>query len=354
MSYEIKRSARSHCGGIKDVVQPIIKKDDWSEAMGYKKLIAYINSENEYDFNIVKAARKYSDSGADEFYIYNYTTDEESKKEFFEVIKEIKSVLDIPYIVGLYAETLKDIEQIIEAGAERIVIKDTLAGEKEALILEAIARFGKDRFLVEIDSGGDFANWEVTAALKEKGFAGIVLKHTEDSLRLSENLKKSCLPVIIRDSLNRNILKNIIAYENVEGVATNYYRTKHMMRAKLRLKEDNIPVNVFEGSLSFSDFKTDEDGAIPVIVQDDTTKDVLIRYYINEEAYKKIIETGEMYYFNKKTRLVWHKGEKSGNYHYVKHLLIDNENGTILARVRPAGKGRSCFATELLEKVSDK
>ncbi len=322
--------------------------------MEYKKLIAYINSENEYDFNIVKAARKYSDSGADEFYIYNYTTDKESREEFFQVIKEIKEVIDIPYIVGLYVETLEDVERTFNAGAERIVVKDVLAEANKEVIAVAIEQFGRDKFLMEVDSKGDFANWEITEHLAKQGFTGIVLKHTEESNRLAENIKKSHLPVIIRDSLTRNILKNIIVYENVEGVATNYYRTKHMMKAKLRLKEDGIPVNTFESSLSFKDFKADSDGAVPVIVQDYRTGEVLILYYINEEAFEKTITTGEMYYYNKKTRLVWHKGEKSGNYHYVKHLLIDNENGTMLAKVKPSGKGRSCFVTELLEKVYDK
>ncbi len=326
--------------------------------MDYKKIIAYINSENELDTSIIKAAKNYSNQGADEFFIYNYTKDEASREEFFHVLKEIKKEMDIPFMVGLYVERFDDVKKAFYAGAEKVVVKDELIADNRQVIDEAIRRFGTDKIFIEIDSKGDFANWESTKTLKEKGFCGVVLKHVEVSEKLKENIKKSHLPIIIRDSLIRNILKEIIVYDNVEGVATNYYRDKDIMKAKLVLREEGISVNLFESSLSFDDFKLNKDGLVPVVTQDYKTGEVLMVAYMNKEAYNKTIETGQMHYFSRSRQELWHKGKTSGHYQYVKHLLIDCDNDTILAKVKQVGAAchtgnRSCFYTELVKKSYD-
>lgn len=213
------------------------------KSMDCKKLIAYINSENEWDVNVIKAAKKYSNEGADEFFVYNYTKDEASREEFFSVIEQIKKEIDIPFMAGLYVTSLDDVKKVFSTGAERIVIKEELIEGNKEVIDKAIKEFGRYQFLMEIDSKGDFANWEITAVLKEKGFSGVLIKHTDASERLAANIRKSHLPVIIRDSLVRNIIKDFMVYDNLEGVATNYYRDKDIMKAKISLKEDGIQVN---------------------------------------------------------------------------------------------------------------
>ena len=326
--------------------------------MDYKKIIAYINGENEVDTSIINTAKKYSDSGADEIYIYNYTQDEVSREEFLHTLKKVKKEIEVPLIVGLYVERFDDIKKAFYVGAEKVVVKNELIANNEEVIEEGIKRFGTDKVFVELHSEGDFSNWEITKELKEKGFAGVLLKHVEISGKLKENLKKSRLPIIIRDSLVRNIIEELIVLEQVDAVATNYYKEKDMNKVKRFLEKEGICVHIFKSNLKFSQFKLNSDGLVPVVTQDYKTGEVLMVAYMNEEAYEKTIETGQMHYFSRSRQELWHKGKTSGHYQYVKHLLIDCDNDTILAKVKQVGAAchtgsRSCFYTELIEKTCE-
>ena len=50
--------------------------------MNHKKIIPFINAENEYPANVIQLANRYSCEGADELFLYNYTGDEASREEF--------------------------------------------------------------------------------------------------------------------------------------------------------------------------------------------------------------------------------------------------------------------------------
>ena len=64
--------------------------------MSQKKLVAFINAENEYPANIIKLADKYSCDGADGLFIYNYSGDEASREEFLLTVRKIEKQIDIP------------------------------------------------------------------------------------------------------------------------------------------------------------------------------------------------------------------------------------------------------------------
>ena len=83
------------------------------------------------------------------------------------------------------------------------------------------------------------------------------------------------------------------------GVATNYYEKKDILKIKRVLKDSGVSVNVFESKIPFSEFKKDDAGLVPVIVQDYKTSQVLMLAYMNEEAYNKTIETGRMTYYSR-------------------------------------------------------
>ena len=69
----------------------------------------------------------------------------------------------------------------------------------------------------------------------------------------------------------------------------------------------------------------------------------------------KTIETGRMVYFSRSRQELWVKGETSGHYQYVKSLMLDCDNDTILAKVHQVGAAchtgsYSCFFKELAKK----
>ena len=79
--------------------------------MSYKKLIPFINGENELAANVVTMAEDYCFAGADELFLYNYSKITEEREEFLATLKEIDKKIDIPFIVGMYAARFEDVKK---------------------------------------------------------------------------------------------------------------------------------------------------------------------------------------------------------------------------------------------------
>lgn len=91
-------------------------------------------------------------------------------------------------------------------------------------------------------------------------------------------------------------------------------------------------------------------GLVPVVVQDDSTLEVLMLGYMNAEAFEKTQKEGKVTFFSRSKSRLWTKGEESGNFLSVKSLHIDCDNDTILIKANPVGPtchtgSRSCFNT---------
>ena len=101
-------------------------------------------------------------------------------------------------------------------------------------------------------------------------------------------------------------------------------------------------------------------GLIPVIAQDYKTGKVLMMAFMNEEAYKKALETGKVWYYSRSRKKLWMKGETSGNVQLVKEILVDCDADSLLIRIEQKGgaachKGyESCFFRNLNGKIKDK
>ncbi|TBV26672.1 bifunctional phosphoribosyl-AMP cyclohydrolase/phosphoribosyl-ATP diphosphatase [Meridianimaribacter sp. CL38] len=85
------------------------------------------------------------------------------------------------------------------------------------------------------------------------------------------------------------------------------------------------------------DFNKNNDGLIPAIIQDVTTKTVLMLGYMNEEAYNKTIDTKRVTFFSRSKQRLWTKGEESGNMLMLKDIKVDCDNDTLLVKVEPLG-----------------
>lgn len=89
-------------------------------------------------------------------------------------------------------------------------------------------------------------------------------------------------------------------------------------------------------------------GLVPAVIQDNTSLQVLMVGFMNEEAYRKTVEEGRVTFFSRSKNRLWTKGETSGNFLYVKDIKADCDNDSLLIKVNPAGpvchKGTmSCF-----------
>jgi phosphoribosyl-AMP cyclohydrolase len=81
------------------------------------------------------------------------------------------------------------------------------------------------------------------------------------------------------------------------------------------------------------EIKWDERGLVPVVVQDMTTKDVLMVAYMNKEAYDLTLKTNKAHYYSRSRKKLWLKGETSGHLQEVKSIYLDCDNDTILIMV---------------------
>ncbi|WP_339916603.1 bifunctional phosphoribosyl-AMP cyclohydrolase/phosphoribosyl-ATP diphosphatase HisIE [Yeosuana marina] len=85
------------------------------------------------------------------------------------------------------------------------------------------------------------------------------------------------------------------------------------------------------------EIKFNNDGLVPAIIQDATTKNVLMLGYMNEEAYHKTVSTRQVTFFSRSKQRLWTKGEESGNFLNLIDIKNDCDNDTLLIQVNPVG-----------------
>ncbi|MGH4051249.1 MAG: phosphoribosyl-AMP cyclohydrolase [Clostridium sp.] len=99
-------------------------------------------------------------------------------------------------------------------------------------------------------------------------------------------------------------------------------------------------------------------GLVPAIVQDEWSGEVLMLAYMNEESFKKTMETKTTWFWSRSRKKLWNKGETSGHFQHVKKISFDCDGDTLLVQVEQVGAAchtgnRSCFYRDILMKKSD-
>lgn len=94
-------------------------------------------------------------------------------------------------------------------------------------------------------------------------------------------------------------------------------------------------------------------GLVTAIAQDAQSGEILMVAYMNEEAFRRSLETGEVVYWSRSRRTLWHKGEQSGNVQRIQDISIDCDGDVVLLKVEQVGGAachtgrRSCFFRRL-------
>ncbi len=97
------------------------------------------------------------------------------------------------------------------------------------------------------------------------------------------------------------------------------------------------------------------DGLVPAVIQDSETNRVLMVGFMNEEAWRKTLETGFATFYSRARNKLWMKGESSGHRLEVKEIRTDCDQDTVLLKVVAHGPGvchegyESCFFREWRE-----
>ena len=94
--------------------------------------------------------------------------------------------------------------------------------------------------------------------------------------------------------------------------------------------------------------KFDEKGLIAAIIQDAETGEVLMVGYMNEESLKRTLDSGQVWFYSRSRKELWHKGATSGSYLNVSDIFKDCDEDALLIKVEATGPvchtgNRSCF-----------
>ena len=87
--------------------------------------------------------------------------------------------------------------------------------------------------------------------------------------------------------------------------------------------------------------KFDSAGLIPVVTTDVETGEVLMHGYMNDEALRATLDTGEAVYWSRSRQTLWHKGATSGLVQKVIEIRIDDDQDALWLRAEVVG-GASC------------
>src|SRR5947207_6001988 len=94
-------------------------------------------------------------------------------------------------------------------------------------------------------------------------------------------------------------------------------------------------------------------GLVPAVIQDIRTREVLMLGFMNEEAFRRTIDTGFATFFSRSRNKLWTKGETSGNRLAVREILVDCDNDSLVILAEQTGSAtchegyRSCFYRRL-------
>ncbi len=299
--------------------------------------------------DVVSLARYYSENGADELLVFDLSESDEDHEEAINLMRKINRVIRIPMVAGGNIKRQEDVKKILYAGAKRAMLNFSKKDSIEMMEAAAL-RFGKEKIAVSLN---DFDSLFKQQHVINENCSEIIFMHRLD---LDSVMNITDIPcVIVTDSMEEPELIDILKCSGVKGLSGRYVSQTDMnfSEFKKRCEDEEIKMTSFESIMEFSEFKLNENGLIPVVVQDYKTQEVLMVAYMNEEAFNNTIKTGRMTYYSRSRKCQWVKGETSGHYQYVKSLTIDCDKDTLLAKVEQIGAAchtgnKTCFYQPLV------
>ena len=101
--------------------------------------------------NPVELAKKYSEQGADELVFLDISATDEKRKTLIHLVEELSKEINIPFTVGGGISTLKDVDLLLKAGADKVSLNSS-AVKNPKIIAEISQRFGNQCVVVAVDS----------------------------------------------------------------------------------------------------------------------------------------------------------------------------------------------------------
>ena len=297
------------------------------------KAVKWFTDQEVLSEDVVGLAKHYSDAGADELLVFDLSDSDDEHEEAIDLMRRINRVIRIPMVAGGNIRRQEDVKKILYSGAKRAMLNFSKP-DSVKMMEDAAKRFGKEKIAVSLN---DFDALFKHQHIIEDFTSEIVFMHRLDLNSVMNVTDVPC--VIVTDTMEERELFKILKCPGVKGLSGKYVSRKEMdfVAFKEQCEEEDIQMTSFESMMEFSQFKTNEQGLIPVIVQHYKSQEVMMLAYMNQEAFDHTIKTGKMTYYSRSRQCLWTKGETSGHYQYVKSLTIDCDLDTLLAKVDQVG-----------------
>ncbi len=292
----------------------------------------------------VALAISYCESGADGLLIFDQSIKDDEHETSLGIIREICQSASCPIIGAGHIRRMEDVKKLLYAGCSMAALNYARKDNIE-LTKEVSEKFGRERIAVCYRAADSLTLYKDLIIQYVDELILIDETKIRKALEIKEIPSILCLPEI---SLDKVI--EFLSLDNVCGITGNAVSDNvTSLRTLKRLCAEN-GINVMLGSAKYSwnDFRKNNDGLLPVVTQEDSTGEVLMVAYMNEEAYNMTVETGRMTYYSRSRQELWVKGLTSGHFQYVRSLTADCDMDTLLARVDQVGAAchtgsHSCF-----------
>lgn len=299
--------------------------------------------------NPVELAKYFSEAGADGIILHDLSTEDEEHEINLHTMKEIYRAVEIPLYGSGNIKRAEDVKKILYTGCQ-VAILDFSKESNREMLEEVSKRFGQEKIAVSVNSKEQLL--EHVHTLEKYASLVTTVKDLPETC-----YKKYSLPLIVSTEKDGHEIFHILENPAVKGITGGYVSKKDtdFMSLKNRGNQMGIETNVLRSEISWDELKLNSDGMMPVVVQDYRTNEVLMVAYMNEESFKKTLETGLMTYYSRSRNCLWTKGLTSGHVQYVKSLTTDCDYDTILAKVSQVGvachTGKpSCFFNTMMKK----
>lgn len=298
----------------------------------------------------VLLAEKYNDDNCDEIIVFDLSEGDNEHEKALDVIKDICNKVDVPVIGAGNVKRMEDIKKLLYAGCKKAALNFSKQGNID--ILEEVSlKFGKEKIVICYKDTDDIALHE--EPIKKYAQELVLLDRQE----IKESLKLDMPTIYALPDVSLDKILDLFRIPSVSGLTGEAINknTAEINNIKKLCAENAIEVSVLTPAFSWNELKKNNDGLVPVIIQDYRTEEVLMMAYMNEQAYYDTLSTGKMHYYSRSRDEQWLKGETSGHFQFVKSLTADCDLDTILAKVKQIGAAchtgsRSCFFNEIAKK----
>ena len=170
----------------------------------------------------VELAKYYNDQGADELVLYDITASNEKRSIMLDLVKNVSKEISIPFTVGGGVKTVKDFEDVLKAGADKISI-NSAAVKNPDLISESSKKFGKETVVLAIDAkkvSDDKWNVFVDGGRTDTGMDAIEWAKRGEKLGAGELVMNNMNTDGVKNGYDLDLMKKIAEVVSIPTVAS--------------------------------------------------------------------------------------------------------------------------------------